>query len=95
MEGDIMSKIDLLPLYPKHKFQLYNRYLLSKIKHTYCQTAFRDSLKSSGNEALNTLWKNTANSTNIQCDPCISTKKVLKYFHLQQENKLRDKLLLQ
>ena len=29
--GDIMSKIDLLPLHPKHKFQLYNRYLLSRI----------------------------------------------------------------
>ena len=27
----IMSKINLLSLHPKYKFQLYNRYLLSKI----------------------------------------------------------------
>ena len=31
MIGDIMSKIDLLSLHPKHKFPLYNCYLLSKI----------------------------------------------------------------
>ena len=31
MVGDFMYKIDLLPLHPKNKCQLYNRYLLSKI----------------------------------------------------------------
>ena len=31
MVDDILSKIDLLPLHPKHKLQLYNGYLLSKI----------------------------------------------------------------
>ena len=30
MVGDIMSKIDFLPLHPKYKFQLYNRYILSR-----------------------------------------------------------------
>ena len=31
MVGDIMYKIDLLPLHPRNKCQLYSRYLLSKI----------------------------------------------------------------
>ena len=31
MVGDIMYKVDLLPLYPKNKCQLYNHYLLPKI----------------------------------------------------------------
>ena len=123
--GDIMSKIDLLPLHPKNKCQLYNSYLLSKtewhltvadlrktwvsenlddlvnkcfrswlhlpilgtlsnicfpiskcglstqppsIKYAQRQTVLQNVLKSSFNMAINTLWKNTATSTNIQYD---------------------------
>ena len=129
--GDIMYKIDLLPLHPKNKCQLYNRYLLSKIswhltvadltktwlsenldnlvnkyfrswldlpisgtlsnvflprskcglsiqppsiKHAQCQIVICNALKSSRNEGINTLWKNTATSTNSQYDQYKSTK---------------------
>ena len=152
MVGDIMYKIDLLPLHPRNKCQLYSRYLLSKIswhltvadltktwvsqnfdnlvnkyfrswldlpisgtlsnvflprskcglsiqppsiKHAQCQIVLRNALKSSRNEAINTLWKTTATSTNIQYDQYKSTKEVLKCFHLLQETKLKDKLFSQ
>ena len=44
---------------------------------------------------MNTLWKTTATSTNIQYDQYKSTKEVLKCFHLLQETKLKDKLFSQ
>ena len=120
---NIMSKIDLLPLHPRFKLQLYNRYILPKIswhltvadltkawvsenlnnlvakyfcsrldvpisgalgniflhykkfglnlhppsvKYAQCQTIIRNLLKSSPNEAMHTLWRETSASTNIQ-----------------------------
>ena len=64
-------------------------------KHAQCQTVLSNSLKSSRNEAINSLWKSTAISTNIQFGQYKSTKEVLKYFHLGKENKLKDKLYSQ
>ena len=139
-------------MHPKHKFQLYNSHLLSKvswyltvadltkawvsknldnlvnkyfrswldlpisgtlsnvflprnkcglnthhpsIKHAQYQTVIRNSLKSSRSEAISTLWEITATSINIQYDQFKSTEEVLKYFHLQPQNKLKDKLFSQ
>ena len=149
---DIMSKIDLLPLHPRFKVQLYIRYLLPKIswhltvadltktwvsenldnlvakyfrswldlpisgtlsniflphkkfginvhppsvKYAQCQTTLRNILKSSPNDAMHTLWKETSASTNIQYDQYKNTKDVLKSFHSQQEDRLRDQLFSQ
>ena len=144
---NIMSKIDLLPLHPRFKLQLYNRYLLPKIswhltvadltktwvsenldnlvekhfrswldlpisgtlsniflphkkfglnlhppsvKYAQCQTILRNLLKSSPNEAMHALWKETSASTNIQYDQYKTTKDVLKSFHSRQEDRLRS-----
>ena len=120
-----LNTIDSLPLHPKNKVLLYNRYLLSKIswhltvcdlsktwiiqhldnnvshcirkwldlpisstlsnillprekfgldiilpstKFTQCQTVHRNALKSSPNEAIRNLWKDTSNNKNVQYD---------------------------
>ena len=146
---NIMSKIDLLPLHPRIKLQLYNHYRLPKIswhltvadltkswvsenldnlvakyfrswldlpisgtlsniflshykfglnlhppsvKYAQCQTILRNLLKSSPNEAMHALWKETSASTNIQYDQYKTTKDVLKSFHSRQEERLRDQL---
>ena len=44
------------------------------ILHAQCQTVLCKAFKSSRNEAINTLWKNTATSINIQYDQYKSTK---------------------
>jgi hypothetical protein len=49
-------------------------------------------LKTSPNDSINELWKSSNNHTNIQYDSYNSTKEVLKTFHSQQENKLRNRL---
>ena len=44
---------------------------------------------------MHTLWKETSASTNIQYDQYKNTKDILKSFHSQQEDRLRDQLFSQ
>ncbi|CAB4030630.1 Hypothetical predicted protein [Paramuricea clavata] len=67
----------------------------ASVKFIQCQTVLRNALKTSPNDSINELWKSTNNHINIQYDSYNSTKEVLKTFHSQQENKLRDRLKCQ
>ncbi|CAB4025973.1 Hypothetical predicted protein, partial [Paramuricea clavata] len=67
----------------------------ASVKFIQCQTVLRNALKTSPNDSINELWQSTNNHTNIQYDSYNSTKEVLKTFHSQQENKLRDRLKCQ
>ena len=69
--------------------------LPASVKFIQCQTVLRNALKTSPNDSINELWKSTNNHTNIQYDSYNSTKEVLKTFHSQQENKLRNRLKCQ
>ena len=70
-------------------------FLPASVKFIQCQTVLRNALKTSPNDSINELWKSTNNHTNIQYDSYNSTKEVLKTFHSQQENKLRNRLKCQ
>ena len=74
----------------RNKFGL--NILPASVKFIQCQTVLRNALKTSPNDSINELWKSTNNHTNIQYDSYNSTKEVLKTFHSQQENKLRNRL---
>ena len=77
----------------RNKFDL--NILPASVKFIQCQTVLRNALKTSPNDSINELWKSTNNHTNIQYDSYNSTKEVLKTFHSQQENKLRNRLKCQ
>ena len=58
---------------------------LPSAKFLQCQTILRNALKSSPNDNIRSLWKNTSSSTNIQYDINRNTKEALKA--VQQEHK--------
>ncbi len=64
-------------------------------KFVQCQTTIRTALKLSPNESIKHLWKSTNNHTNIQYDQYSSTKDVIKSFHENQEDKLKNHLTCQ
>ena len=64
-------------------------------KFVQCQTVARNVLKSSPNKAIQTLWKSTRISTNLQYDSYKDTKQVLKAFRSDQENRLKSQLVSQ
>ena len=149
---DLLTSIGLLPLHPKNKLLLYNRYLLSKIswhltvanlpktwlnenldnfvlkyirkwldmpisgtlssvflpnnkfglnvlppsiKLTQCQIVLRSALKSSSNQTIRNLWKDTSTDTNVQYDQYRNTKEIIKSFRNEHENKLSNMLVSQ
>ena len=49
---------------------------LPSVKFTQCQTISRNALKSSPNRNIQTLWKKTSNSMNLQYDIYRNTKEV-------------------
>ena len=53
------------------------------------------SIKTSPNDSIKELWKSTNVHTNIQYDNYNSTKNVLKKFHSDQEENLRENLTYQ
>ena len=62
-------------LLPHNKFGL--NIILPSTKFLQCQTVSRKALKSSPNEAINNLWKDTSNHKNVQYDKYKNTKDVL------------------
>ena len=69
--------------------------ILPSTKFVQCQTTIRTALKLSPNESIKHLWKSTSNHTNIQYDQYSSTKDVIKSFHENQEDKLKNHLTCQ
>ena len=51
---------------------------LPSVKFTQCQTVSRNILRSSPNDNVQTLWKDTSNGTNLQYDIYRNIKEVLK-----------------
>ena len=62
------------------------------VKFQQCQTVLRPSLKSSKDESLVKLWKNTNCGTNIQCDVYKNTKQILKSIRTEHKERLKTKL---
>ena len=147
--SEMLKRIDALPILPKNKILLYQRYILSKlswhftvaslsktwviqnldnvvirfirqwldlpisatlsgiilpqnqfglnlqlpsIKFFQCQNVLRTSLKSSQNDAIVSLWKNTSSSMNLQYDSYKNTKHVLQVVRQEHKEKLRSQL---
>ena len=65
---------------------------LPSIKFQQCQTTLRSSLKSSGDETIIKLWKNTNVGTNIQYDIYRNTKQTLKSIRDEHTSRLRSQL---
>ena len=150
--NNMLKEIDELPLHPKNKILLYNRYLLSKIswhftvsditktwvnesldniackyirkwlelpisatisnvllpcnkfglniilpstKFLQCRTVSRQALKSSPNQEINRLWKETSDHKNIQYDIYQNTKDVLSAVRREHEERLQHHLISQ
>jgi len=78
-------------LLPHDKFGL--DIILPSTKFTQCQTVHRNALKSSPNEAIRNLWKDTSNNKNVQYDMYKNTKEVLKAVRSEHEMKLQSDLI--
>ena len=65
------------------------------VKFTECQTVLRIALKTSPNENIRSLWKDTSNAPNLQYDTYRSTQDVLKSFRSKHEERLKDHLVSQ
>ena len=57
-----------------------------------CQTVFRNSLRSSPNNGIKSLWRNTSNGMNFQYDVYKSTKDILKTIHSKHNHLLQSNL---
>ena len=147
--SEMLKRIDALPILPKNKILLYQRYILSKlswhftvaslsktwvvknldnvvirfirqwldlpisatlsgiilpqnqfglnlqlpsVKFFQCQNVLRTSLKSSQNDAIVSLWKNTSSSMNLQYDSYKNTKHILQVVRLEHKEKLKSQL---
>ena len=80
-------------LLPHNKFGL--NIILPSTKFLQCQTVSRKALKSSPNEAINNLWKDTSNHKNVQYDKYKNTKDVLNTIRKQHKDKLQHHLISQ
>ena len=146
---ELLKEIDSLPLHPKNKLLLYNRYVLSKVswhftvadlsktwvtenldnfvskyirqwldlpisatlssiilsknqfglslilpsvKFAQCQIVFRNSLRSSPNDEIKSLWTNTSNGMNVQYDVYKNTKDILKAVRSEHKDRLQTQL---
>ena len=80
-------------LLPHNKFGL--NIILPSTKFLQCQTVCRKALKSSPNEDINKLWRDTSNHKNIQYDTYKNTKDVLNTVRKSHEEKLQNNLISQ
>ena len=80
-------------LLPREKLGL--DIILPSTKLTQCQTVHRNALKSSPNEAIRNLWKDTSNNKNVQYDMHKNTKEILKAVRSEHEMKLQNNLISQ
>ena len=60
-----------------------------------CQTVYRNALKSSPNKNIQSLWKNTSQSMNIQYDVYRNTREVLKAVRSDHKKRLQNHLVSQ
>ena len=65
---------------------------LPSIKFLQCQTTLQSSLKSSCDEIITKLWRNTNSGANIQYDIYSNTQQVLKSIHAEHTNRLQTQL---
>ena len=66
--------------------------ILPSIKFIQCQTTIRNTLKSSPNNDIKDLWKDTSYHTNIQYDQYRNTKHALKSIQTNHENRINHEL---
>ena len=94
---DMLTRIDALPVLPKSKLLLYQRYILSKtilapsIKFVQCLTVLQNALQSWQHDAITSLWKSTGQNMNVQHDSYKSTKHVLTMVRQEHTEKLQSK----
>ena len=60
-----------------------------------CQTTIRNTLKSSPNNDIINLWKETSRHTNIQYDQYRNTKDALKAIRNNHEDRINHELMSQ
>ena len=65
---------------------------LPSIKYQQRQTTLCSSLKSSGDETITKMWKNTNSGTNIQYDVYRNTKQALKSIHSEHTSRHQSQL---
>ena len=75
--NDIISQIDKLPLHPKNKILLYNRYLFSKISWHFSVTNISKTWIS---ETLNSIASKYIRKW-LELPDCATLSNVLQYFH--------------
>ena len=75
---------------PSSKFGL--AFQLPSVEFQQCQTVLRSSLKSSKDEAIVRVWRNTNCGANIQYDICMNTKQALKSIHNEYIDRLQTGL---
>ena len=68
---------------------------LPSTKFLQCQTFLRNALKSSPNDNIRSLWKNTSSGTNIQYDIYRNTKEALKAVQHEHKDRLQNILTSQ
>ena len=68
---------------------------LPSSKFLQCQTVLRNALKSSPNDNIRSLWKNTSSGTNIQYDIYRNTKEALKAVQHEHKDRLQNILTSQ
>ena len=88
---DLPISATILSLIPSHK-SFGQAFQLPSIKFKQCQTTLRSSCKSSSDETITKLWKNTNFGTNIQYDVHKNTKQVLKSIRTEHINRLQSHL---
>ena len=65
---------------------------LPSVKFQQCQRVLRSSLKSSKDESIVKIWKNTNCGTNIQYDVYKNTKQILKSIRTEHTERLKTEL---
>ena len=88
---DLPISATISSIIPSHK-NFGQAFQLPSIKFQQCQTTLRSSLKSSCDETITKLWKNTSFGTNIQYDVYKNTKQVLKSIRNEHTNRLQSHL---
>ena len=66
--------------------------ILPSMKFSHCQTFYRNSLRSSPNDEIKSLWKSTNSGMNIQYDIYKNTKDVLKAVRSEHKHRLQTQL---
>ena len=69
--------------------------VLQSVEFIQCQTTIRNTLKSSPNNYIKEVWKDTSHHTNIQYDQYRNTKHALKSIQTNHEERIYHKLLSQ